>query len=1313
MTISKQLRRLAAAVGLAGVCQVLLSGCTPPEYTFDNKGTAGSGQGGSGGSGGGVVAPSCRDEEQNGEESDIDCGGMTCPRCETGQLCNVGDDCVDFVCTDGECAPPSCSDGLKNGLESATDCGGDCDPCGGSGTGGAGGDGAGGSGGATAECESDNDCNDSDVCTNDACVSAKCEHTNNTAPCASDQLDCTDDVCADGICEHVADDTCDCYVDTDCDDGNLCTDETCENHVCVPTNNNDPCESDNVACTVDLCTNGTCEHEPDGSCECEMDADCDDTNVCTDDVCEAYVCQTIANTDPCATDSIDCTVDVCSAGRCEHQPDGTCDCLIDADCDDTEVCTNDACVNYACQITNNTNACDSDNIACTIDVCGGGVCNHNPTGSCQCLNAGNCNDSNACTDDDCVGYACTHTNNTAPCATDGIACTVDVCSAGACTHVSQGCGCNVPADCNDGNPCTNDDCVNFSCQITNNTDPCTTDNIACTTDVCGGGICNHNPSGSCQCLNAGNCNDGNLCTDDDCVDYACTHTNNTSACDTDNIACTNDICSAGGCTHPPTLSCECTIDAECDDLNACTDNACVDYACEDTNNTDPCTADSIDCTDDQCAAGICTHEPTGACECLSPANCNDSNACTDDACTNYACVSTNNTAACTTDNIACTSDVCGAGACNHNPTGACECTAPANCNDNNVCTDNTCVDYACVYPNNTATCATDNIACTTDVCSSGTCTHVPTASCGCMMASDCNDNNVCTTDACTNFACVYTNNSNSCATDSNECTDDVCSGGACTHPNKVGSCTDDGDTCTNDTCSGGVCTHPDKGLCNRSNFVVIRTDRDDKYVVSDYGDPVITLNRIIEGATAATGTVTVNWDATTLYFVFNITDNTVKDDSANHWEDDSVEIYIDADNGKTGTFQSDDHQLTFARSGGAIQGATNGANTGAMTVTYSSNATSYTVNVTIPWTAIASGSLPVDGIIGVDFALNDDNDADATRDGQIMWNGDSNNYTDPSDWGSIALNSGTLKWTGSTQGGATVFEKIDEVSDRFILREQSSGLYVALGGNDDLGLVTSKANAAWIDTDACGTAPFNIALRTPDADGGDYLQNIMATEGNVLRASANSCSTNADSWERYQLIPITLGCTVPGDCDDANPCTTETCTANFCVYTDTSAACVSDGQSCTTDVCSTGTCTHLDGSGGCTGSMVNIYTNHDTNFVKLNGIYLENTAVDATTAEDFEVVASYGGLFRLRSATANNFVVMDVNDELTTGGTFAAAAVFDSYACSPPHVALEVMNDNDTDRNVSAEDTHRLKARNPTCSLSTGSYEKFQLLTAN
>ncbi|CAF1562615.1 unnamed protein product, partial [Adineta steineri] len=40
----------------------------------------------------------CQDGTQDGAETDMDCGGGTCPACADGLKCSTGSDCTNAVC---------------------------------------------------------------------------------------------------------------------------------------------------------------------------------------------------------------------------------------------------------------------------------------------------------------------------------------------------------------------------------------------------------------------------------------------------------------------------------------------------------------------------------------------------------------------------------------------------------------------------------------------------------------------------------------------------------------------------------------------------------------------------------------------------------------------------------------------------------------------------------------------------------------------------------------------------------------------------------------------------------------------------------------------------------------------------------------------------------------------------------------------------------------------------------------------------------------------------------------------------------------
>jgi hypothetical protein len=78
--------------------------------------------------GGVCQVPTCSDGQENGQETDVDCGGPQCDsqgdRCPDGEKCLTANDCQILICdSSNRCAFPNCHDGVQNGGETGTDCG--------------------------------------------------------------------------------------------------------------------------------------------------------------------------------------------------------------------------------------------------------------------------------------------------------------------------------------------------------------------------------------------------------------------------------------------------------------------------------------------------------------------------------------------------------------------------------------------------------------------------------------------------------------------------------------------------------------------------------------------------------------------------------------------------------------------------------------------------------------------------------------------------------------------------------------------------------------------------------------------------------------------------------------------------------------------------------------------------------------------------------------------------------------------------------------------------------------------------------------
>jgi cysteine-rich repeat protein len=667
-------------------------------------------------------------------------------------------------------------------------------------------------------------CNDGNQCTADSCDPlAGCLHDQITGFC-SDGDGCTGpDICQDGVCTSGP--------QLSCDDGNVCTADSCDQQVgCLHVPAPGACDDGNACTTGDLCKAGLCAFS--GT------PDCDDGNVCTNDLCDpGSGCQNPPNTALC-TDGNACTSgDVCLDGGCLpgeeidcndgnvcsddlclpnagclHSPNlAACDdmdpCTVTdtcvgskcvgtqaPDCDDKNPCTNDLCVpKQGCFHQPNADPCDDGSICTAGDLCKGGNC----VAGAPIV----CDDDNLCTDDVCAAATgCKFTPNTAAC-DDGNACTLgEACLGGKC----QGAG---VLSCDDSNPCTADSCIpSEGCHHAPVPGACN-DSDACTKgDHCDAGLCAGAPV---------SCEDGNVCTDDACdPQQGCGHTPNQAACDDGNACTTGDHCAAGKCSGEGAL--------QCDDANPCTKDSCAPGGgCSHLPLEGPCNDLEACTTGDTCQAGKCVG--------LAPLDCDDGNTCTKDSCGANGCIHEPLTqTACDDSNQCTTTDLCAAGIC----VGS----GVKSCDDGKICTTEYCDPaIGCVTQVNASPCDDGNLCTTADTCFLGACKGGPALVCtdgnactddsclpgaGCQFtptAGACNDGNACTSgDKCVNGMCVGAGAVN--CDDGNVCTNDACDVGAgCTHANNTSPCSDSNACTTSDTCSGGGCVPGPALSCNDGN----------------------------------------------------------------------------------------------------------------------------------------------------------------------------------------------------------------------------------------------------------------------------------------------------------------------------------------------------------------------------------------------------------------------------------------------------------------------------------------------------------------
>lgn len=160
------------------------------------------------------------------------------------------------------------------------------------------------------------------------------------------------------------------------------------------------------------------------------------------------------------------------------------------------------------------------------------------------------------------------------------------------------------------------------------------------------------------------------------------------------------------------------------------------------------------------------------------------------------------------------------------------------------------------------------------------------------------------------------------------------------------------------------------------------------------------VDRVASGTFTGTASFKVWWDASYLGVEAVFADNAPPTiDSTNLWDDDSIELYVDADANKGTSYDAKDRQ--FVITVGKALWEQGGRTTGVITSATASGNT-ITTRFAIPWTNLGIAPAP-NAWIGLDVGVNDDDNGGA-RDGQAMSFGTANNWSDTSAWGVLQLN---------------------------------------------------------------------------------------------------------------------------------------------------------------------------------------------------------------------------------------------------------------------------------------------------------------------
>ncbi len=625
-----------------------------------------------------------------------------------------------------------------------------------------------------------------------------------------DNNPCTIDTCgSDG-------ESCACaYAPIDCDDGDPCTEDSCDPilgclHGPLNVNDGDPCTIDTcdpeaellgyiihtpVICEEKLCKVSTCNSN-NGLCD-DVSVSCDDGNPCTIDECSAATGECLHAPYLLCNDSNPCTIDECDP--VDGNPEDSYCLYVVVACNDGNECTEDVCNQVTGSCMHPPRYCNDEN-ACTLDGC-------NPIEGCVAYEQVDCTD--CIHPGDGTEVMCPGGNG--PPGFEINNCTQDICApTSGCQNIpvvnaAAGCGGCMAEDgqldhvaCDDGNLCTLDQCICLSWNPAEPTE-CTQAECQSTSKECecpgDCAVCSCDPfTGECQAV-PGNCAD---CIDPE-TDEAVLCPDVVPPGFVKNL-CTLDACDmdSGECTH---------LDVECFDNNLCTDDICNPIA--------GCTYPAISCDDEQpCTVDTC--EPGAGC--LYYEECNDDDLCTMDSCMEeepYLCQFI--AVECDDDNP-CTVDICNDG-------GVCIYETVA-CDDENPCTIDACdpevgdpEDGYCLHAPKTCD---DGDPCTVDICHplNGSCYFQEISCDDCInpdteaeeecpgMAPEGFVKNLCTED----FTMQVEDECQCSHTEVNPADEDLCTTDYCDPlvgvVNEPAVCEDDGDPCTIETCN------PLSGLCS-------------------------------------------------------------------------------------------------------------------------------------------------------------------------------------------------------------------------------------------------------------------------------------------------------------------------------------------------------------------------------------------------------------------------------------------------------------------------------------------------------------------
>jgi hypothetical protein len=146
------------------------------------------------------------------------------------------------------------------------------------------------------------------------------------------------------------------------------------------------------------------------------------------------------------------------------------------------------------------------------------------------------------------------------------------------------------------------------------------------------------------------------------------------------------------------------------------------------------------------------------------------------------------------------------------------------------------------------------------------------------------------------------------------------------------------------------------------------------------------------------------WDKDGLYLLVDVLDDDLRNDSSEYWKDDSVEVFLDADNSKSGSYDDDDYQYHFDWDATSpSMGESQHQKTDGVKYAFAKTDKGYRLEIAYPWTTLAVKQPGAGTAIGLDVQVSDD-DGGGERDHKLAWNATKDNaYQVPAVFGVASL----------------------------------------------------------------------------------------------------------------------------------------------------------------------------------------------------------------------------------------------------------------------------------------------------------------------